>query len=71
MSTTSTQYTVTGLTCGHCADAVTTELEAIDGVHHVRVDLVAGGESTVSSTPRRHSLENKSRPRSTKRATIT
>ena len=48
MSTTSTQYTVTGLTCGHCADAVTTELEAIDGVHHVRVDLVAGGESTVT-----------------------
>ena len=48
MSTTSTQYTVTGLTCGHCADAVTTELEAIDSVHHVRVDLVAGGESTVS-----------------------
>lgn len=48
MSTTSTQYSVTGLTCGHCAGAVTTELEAIDGVHHVGVDLVAGGTSTVS-----------------------
>lgn len=47
MSTTTTQYTATGLTCGHCAGAVTTELEAIDGVHHVRVDLVAGGKSTV------------------------
>ena len=39
---------VTGMTCGHCAHAVTDELEALDGVTTVAVDLVAGGTSTVS-----------------------
>ena len=45
-------YSVTGLTCGHCEQAVTSELKAIDGVTDVSVELVAGGASsvTVSST---------------------
>ncbi len=47
MSVTTT-YTVTGMTCGHCAQAVTTELTALDGVDDVRVD-VAGGAVTVTS----------------------
>lgn len=45
---TSTQtYRVTGMTCGHCTSAVADELRTLDGVSDVRVDLVAGGTSTV------------------------
>ena len=40
MSTTT--YEVTGMTCGHCVQAVTTEIENIDGVHSVQVDLETG-----------------------------
>ncbi|MBP8880213.1 MAG: heavy-metal-associated domain-containing protein [Dermatophilaceae bacterium] len=40
-------FQVDGMTCGHCAGHVTTELKALDGVSDVRVDLVAGGTSTV------------------------
>lgn len=51
--TTST-YTVTGLTCGHCVQAVTEEVSEIDGVTAAHVDLVPSGESTLtvsSETP--------------------
>lgn len=41
-------FDVVGLTCGHCASAVTEELEALDGVTDVEVALVAGGTSTVT-----------------------
>lgn len=41
-------YAVSGMTCGHCAEAVTSELKSLDGVTTVRVDLVAGGLSTVT-----------------------
>ena len=41
---------VTGMTCGHCAQAVTSELKALEGVTDVDVDLVAGGTSTVTVT---------------------
>ena len=47
MSTT-TNYSVTGMTCGHCAGAVTDELTAVPGVTEVHVDLAAGGTSTVT-----------------------
>lgn len=40
MSTTT--YQVTGMTCGHCVQAVTTEVSAIDGVTEVQVDLESG-----------------------------
>jgi copper chaperone CopZ len=46
MSTTTT-YSVQGMTCGHCASAVSQEVSALDGVRSVEVDLVAGGVSTV------------------------
>lgn len=42
-------YTVSGMTCGHCVHAVTTELGDIDGVHEVQVDL-ASGDVRVAST---------------------
>lgn len=47
---TTTRYTVTGMTCGHCVSAVTSELTALPGVTDVAVDLVTGGESTVTVT---------------------
>ena len=43
-------YPVQGMTCNHCAHAVTSELQALDGVTEVSVDLVAGGTSTVTVT---------------------
>jgi copper chaperone len=46
MSTTT--YTVTGMTCGHCVAAVTEEVRKIDGVTAVDVDLPTG-QVTVSS----------------------
>lgn len=47
---TTTTYQVAGMTCGHCAQAVTTVLEAIDGVAGVAVDLDTAGTSTVTVT---------------------
>nr|WP_141778197.1 heavy-metal-associated domain-containing protein [Phycicoccus sp. SLBN-51] len=41
-------FSVTGMTCGHCVSAVTSELQEIPGVTDVAVDLVAGGTSTVT-----------------------
>jgi copper chaperone CopZ len=46
MSTTTT-FAVQGMTCGHCASAVSAEVSALEGVQSVDVDLVAGGVSTV------------------------
>lgn len=43
-------YAVTGMTCGHCASAVTSELKSLEGVSEVTVDLVAGGTSSVTVT---------------------
>ena len=45
---TDTTYTVKGMTCGHCAQAVTTELSKLAGVTSVSVD-VPGGQVTVRS----------------------
>lgn len=43
-----TEFSVEGMTCGHCVSSVTEELTEIDGVDSVTVDLVKGGVSTVS-----------------------
>ena len=43
-------YTVRGMTCGHCVNAVTEELLSIMGVTDVDIDLVEGGDSTVRVT---------------------
>lgn len=48
MSTTT--YGVTGLTCGHCVNAVTEEVSEIDGVTGVEVELIKGGTSTLTVT---------------------
>lgn len=43
-------FPVTGMTCGHCASAVTAELKELPGVTDVAVDLVAGGTSQLTVT---------------------
>lgn len=48
MSTTST-YTVTGMTCGHCVASVTEEVQEIPGVEDVRVDLESGAVAITSA----------------------
>lgn len=48
--TTST-YTVTGMTCGHCVEAVTRELTKIGGVTGVDVALDAGTVAVTSEEP--------------------
>lgn len=40
-------YEVTGMTCEHCARAVSAELKSITGVTDVRVELVPDGRSAV------------------------
>ena len=44
-----TTYTVIGMTCGHCVNAVTQEVQQIDDVDDVQVDL-ATGSLTVNSS---------------------
>lgn len=43
-------FDVTGMTCGHCVSAVSSEIQEIPGVTDVTVDLAAGGTSTVTVT---------------------
>lgn len=45
---TTTTYTVTGMTCGHCVGAVTKELSGLPGVIEVAIDLVPDGGSAVT-----------------------
>lgn len=45
-----TTWAVTGMTCGHCANAVTSEISALAGVSHVDIEVVSGGTSTVTVT---------------------
>ena len=47
---TTTSYKVTGMSCEHCANAVTGELRRLDGVSAVTVDLVPDGVSLVTVT---------------------
>ena len=42
---TTTSYKVSGMSCEHCANAVTSELRRLDGVSAVTVDLVPDGVS--------------------------
>ena len=44
-------YTVTGMTCGHCVQAVTEELSQLPGVTAVNVDLASGQAEVGSGAP--------------------
>jgi copper chaperone len=46
----STTYKVTGMSCEHCVNAVTSELNDLDGVSAVSVDLVPNGVSLLTIT---------------------
>ncbi|MEI2699614.1 MAG: cation transporter [Microthrixaceae bacterium] len=46
-----TEFTVTGMTCGHCVGAVKAELEQVAGVDAAEVDLATGKVSVSSSAP--------------------
>ncbi|AXK87790.1 heavy-metal-associated domain-containing protein [Nocardia farcinica] len=48
---TTTTYTVKGMTCGHCASAVETEIGKIDAVTSVQVDLKGGAVRVESTAP--------------------
>jgi len=50
MAVTST-YTVTGMTCEHCVQAVSGELSTLPGVADVRVDLPSGAVTVTSEAP--------------------
>ena len=45
------QYTVSGMTCSHCVNAVTEEVSAIPGVTDVQVDLESGSLKVGSDAP--------------------
>jgi len=49
MSTTTT-YSVTGMTCSHCVAAVTEEVSRLDGVSAVDIALNVGGDSQLTVT---------------------
>ncbi|MEV7025896.1 cation transporter [Kitasatospora sp. NPDC093558] len=50
MSSTIT-YTVTGMSCGHCENAISEELSALTGVTGVAADAKAGTVTVSSAAP--------------------
>ncbi|NYD57512.1 copper ion binding protein [Nocardioides marinisabuli] len=51
MSTHTSTWTVTGMTCGHCVASVSEEIAEIDGVESVDVTLESGEVVVTSTTP--------------------
>ena len=48
---TTVNYTVVGMTCQHCVNAVTEEVSGVPGVTGVQVDLPTGGLTVTSEAP--------------------
>jgi copper ion binding protein len=48
---TTTTYTVEGMTCGHCVQAVSTEVGILPGVEKVDVALETGAVTVTSQAP--------------------
>ena len=46
--TTNQTFAVTGMTCSHCEHAVSSEIQALEGVTEVSVALVPDGTSSVT-----------------------
>jgi copper chaperone CopZ len=44
-------YTVTGMTCGHCVTSVTEEVQEIPGVETVNIVLPTGSLTVTSTQP--------------------
>ncbi|MBU8577618.1 heavy-metal-associated domain-containing protein [Brevibacterium luteolum] len=51
MTTSTSTYTVTGMTCAHCVMSVTEEVTEIEGVTDVDVDLASGQMKVTSDGP--------------------
>ncbi|UNS97135.1 heavy-metal-associated domain-containing protein [Streptomyces tubbatahanensis] len=49
MSTVTTTYKVSGMTCGHCEGAVSEEISRIEGVSAVRAQAASGQVAVTSS----------------------
>ncbi len=47
----SSDYTVTGMTCGHCVTSTTEEIGEITGVTDVKVELETGAVTVTSDRP--------------------
>lgn len=45
------EYTVTGMTCGHCVSSVTEQIRGLDGVSDVTVDLSTGSVTVTADRP--------------------
>ncbi len=50
-SMTTTEYTVTGMTCGHCERAIREEVGQITGVTGIEVDATTGHLAVTSDAP--------------------
>ncbi len=50
-STSTSTYTVSGMTCGHCVASVTEEVQEIPGVEDVNVVLDTGALTITTSRP--------------------
>jgi copper chaperone len=48
---TTTTYTVSGMTCGHCVNSVSSEIGKLTGVREVKVDLATGAVTVESEQP--------------------
>lgn len=48
---TTTTYTVSGMTCDHCVNSVSSELGRLEGVTDVKVDLPTGAVTVTSDAP--------------------
>jgi copper ion binding protein len=48
---TTATYTVSGMTCGHCVQAVSGEVGRLPGVTDVQVDLTTGTVTVTSDVP--------------------
>lgn len=46
-----TTYIVSGMTCGHCVNAVSSEIGKLAGVRDVKVDLATGTVTVDSDAP--------------------
>jgi copper chaperone len=51
MSTTTTEYQVTGMTCGHCEMSVREEVNAVPGVQDIEVNAQTGKLVVTSAAP--------------------
>lgn len=51
MSTNTTEYQVTGMSCGHCETAIRTEVSEIPGVTDIDVSATSGRLAVTASQP--------------------